>query len=172
MQRLKYFLFLIIIFSIIYTVLLYKNIIKLPIGPNYMILDFINDYSIDENLVSDYENIFVVKILKNNWTSDDFPSTDFEAENLYNIKWETENKIILKQQWWYNWGILTIQKWDKLMKEWEIYLIASNYNEDNDYYVVSWHENWKILLNNEDINFIKSNKRIKELENILNNHLD
>ena len=70
--------------------------------------------------------------------------------------------MVLHQQAWYNWGILTIQKSDKLMKAWEIYLIASNYNKDNDFYMVSWHENWKHLIENDIFN----NSKVKDFEMI------
>ncbi len=126
------------------------------------------------------ENIFVWKILKNNSTNkiwkEKFYRTEFEVEVLYNIKWKLDWNIIASQSVWYDkkWKMIVI-KWNKLMKKWEIYILATKWNLP---YKIMSHPNWTNLLTwNVNLDkftiqgLIKENQKIKDWRKAYKNEI-
>lgn len=131
---------------------------------SYTDYDYVLDFDVDENVLWYSDNVFVAKVVKNNWISnkediysDLFPKTSFEVEIIYNIKWNLNWKINTIFQWWYDsrW-ILTVWEWSKFLEEWGVYLLATMWDVHN----IFSHKNWNHLL-------LKSNKTKTEIKNII-----
>jgi hypothetical protein len=134
---------------------------------SYNHYDFILDFSDYKNVLWFSHNVFVAKVIKNNWTKSDENddlSTDFEVEVLYNIKWNLNWKINTVFQGWYDENnILILWHWTRFLEEWNVYLLVTMW----DIHKISAHENWITLIssskNKLDIkNIIQNNKKISE----------
>lgn len=127
---------------------------------------YITDFNDDKKVSWFADNMFVWKVIwveksvKNNGGLE----TPINIEVLYNIKWTLEKTIIIYQQWWYDIrNNLIISEWTSIMKEWEIYLIASRWSIWEQ--IIMSHPNGTHLLTiNWDniMDNIKTNVKVQE----------
>lgn len=160
--------------KILYVLNKLENTLKEEINKKWIVsyvdYDFVLDFSDYKNVLWFAENVFVWKVVKNNWTYNNLwdPETHFEVEVLYNIKWKLKWNINTIFEWGYENGILIIWEWNRLLEEGGIYLLVTMW----DVHKISSHENWSYLLGFEkklkkDIKTtIKENKKVKDFREV------
>ena len=125
--------------------------------------NFIADFDNDKKVLGASDNVFVWRITENLWLAEvkewesKIPSTLFNVEVIYNIKWKVKWVIIVKQEAGYDrfWD-LYIPEGTQYMEEWQTYLLATI----GDSFTIISHHNGSHLL---DLDSKKSKTEIREL---------
>lgn len=117
----------------------------------YSDANYIADFSDSRKVLWTSENVFIAKVVKNNWTYiTDEPGpqqTVFDVEVIYNIKGQLSGTKKVLQIWWYDsmWT-LYLPHWTTYLQEWDIYLLTTSWGEP--YHILS-HENGSHLISSK-----------------------
>lgn len=151
MQRyLKGTFILIFIFVAMFGLGLYTNVIKLPLI-NEFDVQYVANFDDDRVLLGASHNVFVAKVLKKIGQRDYGygPASLFEVQIIKNIKGNLSGNVMVLQQAGYKNGILNITKGDSLLEPSKTYLLATRYNNENNWYTVTSHPNGKKLISED-----------------------
>lgn len=130
-------------------------------GPIIIQAQHAADFSNNEVLVGSSHDIFIGKVIKKNGDKERGigPETQFEVEIIESIKGELNGNVVVNQQGGYKNGVLYVvgdgdilakaNGEDYLLQEGETYLLATRYNEKENWHTLNFHPNASKLISKD-----------------------